>query len=154
MSPDSDLNALAEQASNLVISQSEFPGGIGHEEASQAKAEADAAQQQAQMLEAAAGAVIMGLLAALRKRIIKQLPEFEEECPLEMLQGPAAASVDLLRDYIASLANLAGPGSKYAMLAVSLLPIGMAYISAIDKHSKASASRAPTQTGGGDAPGE
>ncbi|CAN7401571.1 hypothetical protein LJR129_002481 [Acidovorax sp. LjRoot129] len=122
---------------NAVFTPVDAPKGPAQE---QQQAEADeAAQQEAQMLQAVSlgvSKIVFAGLRALRSAISKSMPEILEEWPDEVLRGPADAAAPVLQKYMERITALAGRNPELAMLVVALVPLAMGYVSAVEKHSR------------------
>lgn len=106
--------------------------------AASAAAEA-AAQQEAQALAAMEQGVqrlVFFGLKALRAYLGRSLPEIHQEWPDQVLHPPADAAVPLLRKHMGRLIEVAGANPELAVLAVSLVPLGMGYMSAVERHAR------------------
>lgn len=102
-------------------------------------AAAAAAQQEAQALAAMEQGVqrlVFFGLKALRAYIARRLPEIHQEWPDQVLHPPADAAVPLLRKHMGRLIEVAGANPELAVLAVSLVPLGMGYMAAVEKHTR------------------
>lgn len=122
----------------LAFSPVDAPG-IGAGQAQQDAAADEAAAQEAQMLQAVSlgvAKIVFAGLRAVRAAIAKSMPEIMEEWPDEVLRGPADAAAPVLQRYMTRLSELAGRNPEVAMLVVSLVPLAMGYVTALDKHSR------------------
>lgn len=130
-------NEVIDPLENAVFTPVDQPKGPAQD---QQRAEADeAAQQEAQMLQAVSlgvSKIVYAGLRALRAAIAKSMPEIMEEWPDEVLRGPADAAAPVLQKYMERLTALAGRNPELAMLAVALVPMVMGYVSALEKHSR------------------
>lgn len=98
-----------------------------------------AAQQEAQALAAMEQGVqrlVFFGLKALRAYLARRLPEINQEWPDQVLHPPAEAAVPLLRKHLGRMMEVAGAHPELAVLAVSLVPLGMGYMAAVEKHSR------------------
>ncbi|WP_462389409.1 hypothetical protein [Acidovorax sp. Q11] len=123
---------------NLAFSPVDGPA-LGAGQAAQDAAADEAAAQEAQMLQAVSlgvAKIVFAGLRAVRSAIAKSMPEIMEEWPDEVLRGPADAAAPVLQRYMTRLSELAGRNPELAMLVVSLVPLAMGYVTALDKHSR------------------
>jgi GAF domain-containing protein len=114
----------------------------------QAAAEAEA-QQQAQALQAIEAGIMRVVyfgLRAVRGAIARRMPEIMDEWPDPVLQGPAEASVPLLRRHMEKLSQIAGANPELTVFALSLVPLGMGYIAAAEKNSRTVEDATPKST--------
>ena len=98
-----------------------------------------AAQQEAQALAAMEQGVqrlVFFALRALRGYLAGRLPEINQEWPDQVLHPPAEAAVPLLRKHMGKLMEVAGANPELAVFAVSLVPLGMGYMAAVEKHAR------------------
>lgn len=98
-----------------------------------------AAQQEAQALAAMEQGVqrlVFFGLKALRAYLARRLPEINQEWPDQVLHPPAEAAVPLLRKHLGRMMEVAGAHPELAVLAVSLVPLGMGYMAAVEKHAR------------------
>lgn len=127
--PD-ELEALAGQAQ---ASMTNPPlGQLGTEldtTAGQGAADAESMKQ----IEAGAQFVILALLKMARAAIAKRLPEIREEWTDDALAGPAAAAVPVLKKHIEKLMTIAGSSPEVAALALSLIPLVLGVVNAVDR---------------------
>lgn len=111
------------------------------------RARIEAAQAEAGVLlkaiDAGAARLVLGLLKAVRARIAKSLPEIADEWTDEVLQGPADASLPVLRKYAGWLMSTLGEHEEIAALAFSLLPLATGYMAAVDKHQAKNVEASP-----------
>lgn len=99
---------------------------------------ADAEQAQTMAaIEAGAAKVVLGLLKAARSFLAKRLPEILDEWPDDVLRQPAEAAIPLLRKHMESLMKIAGANPELAVFLMSLLPLVMGYVSAVEAHDRA-----------------
>lgn len=122
---------------NAVFTPVDAPKGPAQE---QQQAEADeAAQQEAQMLQAVSlgvSKIVFAGLRAVRSAIAKSMPEIIEEWPDDVLRGPADAAAPVLQRYMTRITELAGRNPEVAMLVISLVPLAMGYVTALEKNSR------------------
>lgn len=100
---------------------------------------AAAAQNEAAALAAMEQGVqrlVFFALKACRAYIARKLPEINQEWPDQVLHPPAEAAVPLLRKHMAKIMEVAGSNPELAMLAISLVPLGMGYMAAVEKHAR------------------
>lgn len=100
---------------------------------------AAAAHQEAQALAAMEQGVqrlVFFGLKALRAYLARRLPEINQEWPDQVLHPPAEAAVPLLRKHMGKLMEVAGANPELAVLAVSLVPLGMGYMAAMERHAR------------------
>lgn len=128
------LDVLAAQADNAGAPAPDQQGDNG--EPSQQEMEAAAAAAMAK-LEAGVAKVMLALLKAGRAWACKRLPELREEWTDELLQEPANAAIPLLKKHVGFLMSTIGQSPEAAALAISVLPLVMGYINAIDRHEAA-----------------
>lgn len=106
----------------------------------QQQAEADeAAQQEAAMLQQVSlgiSRIVFAGLRAVRSAIAKSMPEIMEEWPDDVLRGPADAAAPVLQRYMTRITELAGRNPEVAMLVISLVPLAMGYVTALEKHGR------------------
>ncbi|MGC1173129.1 hypothetical protein [Polaromonas sp.] len=133
-SPASPLDLLAAQADTAGAPLPDQQGDNG--EPSQQEMEAAAAATMAK-LEAGVSKVMLALLKAGRAWACKKLPELREEWTDDLLQDPADAAVPLLKKHLSFLMSAIGQSPEAAALAISVLPLVMGYVNAIDKHEAA-----------------
>lgn len=122
----------------LTFSPVDAPG-LGAASQAQDAAQAEAAAAEAQAMAAVfAGVskVVFAGLKALRAVIARKMPEILDEWPDEVLRAPADASAPVLQRYMERLASLAGRYPEFSLLVVSLVPMCMGYITALERHSK------------------
>lgn len=131
----SPLEALADKAQDLIEGQAQGDGD-GEGDPSQQVLEEQAAKSMA-MLEAGVSKVLLAFLKVGRTWAAKRLPELRDEWTDEMLQEPAAAAVPLIKKHLSFLMSVVGQSPEAAALAISLLPLAMGYIAALDKHEEA-----------------
>ena len=105
------------------------------EEMQRAQEQEQANAQAMAMMEAGAVAVVSGLLKVARYLIDKKLnlPEIREEWSDEVLQEPAKAAIPLLKKHFSKLMEIAGSSPETAVFAMSLIPLAMGVVSAMDK---------------------
>lgn len=123
-------DAAADLASSAAPSA---PGAPGAPIDQAAAAEAEQAAKTQALIEAGAAQIVLGLLKVARKFIAQQLPEIREEWTDEALQAPAQAAVPLLNKYLTKLMAIAGSSPEAAAFALSLLPLGLGIVNAMDK---------------------
>jgi hypothetical protein len=87
-------------------------------------------------IEAGLEKIIYFGLRALRTAIAKKMPEINDEWTDDLLKGPSAAAVPLVRKHLDSIMQIAGQNPELAMLAISVIPLALGYVAAIEKHSK------------------
>jgi hypothetical protein len=112
----------------------------GSNDNGQAEAQALEAEQQAAQfakLMAGLGVFTLKVAKALRQRAARNLPELLEHVTDADLQGPADALPAVLNKHLSKLSPLLGLYPEEAMLMLSLIPIGMGYVSALEAHSNA-----------------
>lgn len=122
----SEMERLAQ---SLEISPS-GPASAANDEADEA-AKAEAVKQ----LNAAAGAMIFGLLKAVRSRVARKLPEIREEWPDELLRVPADAAVPVAQKHLGRFLKFGVGFEEEGALAVAMLPLVMGYLSASEKNA-------------------
>lgn len=132
--PD-ELSSLASQAQ---ASMTEPPLGEGTTEldttAGQGtKADQAAAAQAMANIEAGAKQVLLALAKMARAAIAKRLPEIREEWTDDALAAPAAAAVPLLKKHMEKLMMLAGSSPEAAAFALSLIPLVLGVVNAMDR---------------------
>lgn len=125
---------------SVTFSPVDGPGlGAPAAQSAEAAAAAEAEAQEAQMLQAVSlgvSKIVLAALRALRTSIAKSMPEILDEWPDEVLRAPADAAAPVLQRYMTRITELMGRNPEMAMLAVALVPLGMGYISAVEKHSR------------------
>lgn len=89
-----------------------------------------------QALEAGAVKIIFFGLKAVRANVSRKMPEILDEWSDPVLEGPAIAAVPVAKKYLAPLMQVAGSHPEFAMLAISLVPLAMGYVSAAERHSR------------------
>jgi hypothetical protein len=102
--------------------------------AAQASAEQEAAALQA--IQAGMQKILFFGLKALRAYIARKMPEIVDEWPDSVLRAPAEAAVPLLQEHMSKIMAVAGQNPNLAMLALSLVPMGMGYMSAAERHAR------------------
>lgn len=112
-----------------------------------AQAEAEAQGKALQAIEAGITRVVYFLLRAVRGAIARKMPEILEEWPDPVLLSPAEASVPLLRKHMERITAIAGANPELAVFAISLVPLGMGYIAAAEKHSRTVSDATPKEPG-------
>ncbi len=128
----------ADALEGLTFSPVDGPG-LGAAQAQQDTAADEAAQQEAQMLQAVSlgvSKIVFAALRAVRSAIAKSMPEIMEEWPDQVLRDPADAAAPVLQRYMTRLTELAGRNPELSMLVVSMVPLAMGYVSALEKHSR------------------
>lgn len=133
-----DMTEAIDPLENAVFTPVDGPAA-GAGQAQQQAQDDQAAAQEAKMLQAVSlgvSKIVFAALRALRSTIAKSMPEIVEEWPDELLRGPADAAAPVLQRYMARLAELAGRNPELSMLVVSLVPLAMGYVAALDKHSR------------------
>lgn len=115
--------------------------------AAAAQAEAEAQAKALQAIEAGIVRIVYFGLKALRGAIANKMPEILEEWPDQILMGPAEASVPLLRKHMERITAIAGANPELAVLAISLVPLGMGYVAAAEKHARTVTDATPKEPG-------
>lgn len=92
--------------------------------------------QAMQAIEEGAAKVIMAIFKIARKLIARQLPEIMEEWPDSMLKEPAQAAVPLLKKHLEKVMQALGANPELAVFCMSMVPLGMGYIAAMERHQK------------------
>lgn len=110
--------------------------------ATQAGAEADQAQTTA-ALDATVAKVAFGLLRAARTLIGRKLPEIHAEWSDDVLRGPADALPPVMRRYAGTVSDWAGRYPELFGLGLSVLPMLMGYVAAVEKHAMTVTDAAP-----------
>lgn len=131
----SPLDALAAQANAATAPPADGQDG-DNGVPSQQDMEAAAAAAMAK-LEAGVSKVMLALLKAGRAWACKKLPELREEWTDELLQEPADAAIPLIKKHLSFLMQAVGQSPEAAALALSVLPLVMGYVNAIDRHEAA-----------------
>ena len=131
----SPLDVLAAQA-NAATAPPADEQDSDNGEPSQQEMEAAAAAAMAK-LEAGVSKVMLALLKAGRAWACKKLPELREEWTDELLQDPADAAIPLIKKHLSFLMQTVGQSPEAAALALSVLPLVMGYVNAIDRHEAA-----------------
>lgn len=122
------LDALASQAEQATIGATDLDAaGIP---AGQPTQQDDEGQRK---LEAMAASVLVGLLKLARQAIAKRLPEIREEWTDDKLDAPAQAAIPLMRKHMAKLMELAGSNPELALFVISCVPLGMGFMTAMDR---------------------
>ena len=96
-------------------------------------------QEQAQLMasiDAGASKVIFALLKMARSLVARQLPEIMEEWRDSVLKEPAEAAVPLIKKHLEKLMQVLGSNPELTVFAMSLLPLGMGYVAALERHDK------------------
>ena len=106
------------------------------EAAAAAEATAQSEAQALAAMEQGVQRLVFFGLKALRAYLGRSLPEIHQEWPDSVLNPPADAAVPLLRKHMGRLIEVAGANPELAVLAVSLVPLGMGYMAAVEKHSR------------------
>jgi hypothetical protein len=99
------------------------------QQADQAQAEAKASQVAVIVEKLAAG-----LLRAARAMIAHRIPEIREEWPDEILLEPAKHVAPVLQKRAAGLLAHAEKYPEEAMLVISMLPLALGAVAALEKH--------------------
>ena len=97
-------------------------------------------QQQSQAMQAieeGAAKVIIALFKIARKLIARQLPEIREEWTDSALKEPATAAIPLLKKHLEKAMQFLGSNPEAAVFCMALVPLGMGYIAAAERHDKA-----------------
>lgn len=81
------------------------------------------------------GLIALGLFKALRKRAARNTPEVLEYITDEMLQGPVDALPPVIQKHMAKLSPIMGMYPEECLLVMSVLPIGFAYVSALEANA-------------------
>ena len=92
------------------------------------------------MLHAGMASVVLMALKVARAAIARRLPEIREEWPDDMLAAPAEAAVPLLRKHLDRLMTVVGTSPELAAFVMSLIPLALGAVTAIDK-AQANAAR-------------
>ena len=116
-------------------------------ERAQQEADAKAMGEAINAMQAGVQALVLGGLRAVRTRLARGLPELLDEWPDAVLEAPAKASIPVINKYAAKWMPLLGNYPEEAALAMSLLPLTMGYMAAIDKHRAAVVASAPAPAG-------
>lgn len=105
------------------------------QDAAQAQADQQSEAQAMAIMEAGAVSVVLGLFKVIRFLIDKKLnlPEIRDEWSDDKLEEPAKASIPLLKKHFAKLMEIVGSSPETAVFAMSLLPLCMGLVSAMDK---------------------
>lgn len=135
------LDALAAQASSLE--QTAPPPDQATQDQEAADAQAMAAIEQGMVK------VLMMALKVGRALIARKVPEIKDEWPDELLEQPAIAAVPLLRKHVASLMSVVGSSPELAAFVLSLFPLGMGLMTAMEKADKRARDEANNQAGAG-----
>lgn len=121
------LHALAEQFAAEESGPS--PEQAQQQQADQAQAEAKASQ-----LAVIVEKLASGLLRATRAVIAQRIPEIREEWPDEILLEPAKYVAPVLQKRAAGLMAHAEQYPEEAMLLISVLPLTLGAVAALEKH--------------------
>lgn len=124
--PVNPLDALAQQAQAF-----ESTPDTGAENTTSNHAEQDA--QAAAMLKAGMVTVLMMLAKVGRAMIARHLPEIKEEWPDAMLHDTAEAAVPLLEKHLSKLMEVVGSSPELAAFVMSLFPMGLGLMAAMEK---------------------
>lgn len=103
----------------------------------EAAAAAAAEAQSLAAIEAGVQRLVLFALKAARAYIARTVPEINEEWPDEVLKPPAEAAVPLLRRHLGQIMEIAGAHPEAAALVISVVPLALGYMAALDKHAKA-----------------
>lgn len=103
-----------------------------------AQAQADQHQADAAMrkVEAGVAVILFAVLKVVRALIAKELPEIIDEWPDAVLKQPAEAAIPLLKKHMEKVMQFLGQNPEAAVFAMSLIPLGMGYIAAAERHDK------------------
>lgn len=107
--------------------------------ASEAGPEVQNDPQQAQALaaiEAGAAAVVLALFKVARSLIARHLPEIMDEWSDVVIKEPAKAAVPLIKKHMQKIMEVLGSNPELAVFAMSLVPLGMGYVAALERHDK------------------
>lgn len=99
-----------------------------------AQEEANQAQEAIDKMVAGLGKLSFKIFKALRQRAARRLPELLDHVTDADLQGPAEALPPVIQKHLARLAPFMGAYPEEAMLLLSMLPIGMGYVAALEAH--------------------
>ena len=121
------LDALADEAAMI--------GVVTEKPAAPPQEDIDAEKSMA-AVEAGFQAVLLGLLKIGRAFVAKHLPEIQEEWTDEALAAPTVTAMPLVRKHLAGLMQIVGSSPELAAFAISLIPLGLGVITAMDKASK------------------
>jgi len=114
---------------------SELGGAANEPNAEDQQAEAQQAQAMA-AIEAGAAKVLYALFKIARSLIARQLPEILDEWSDAIIKEPATAAVPLLKKHLEKAMAVLGANPELAVFAMSLIPLGMGYITAMERHDK------------------
>lgn len=89
-----------------------------------------------QAIEAGIGKVLLYGFKVLRAVIARKLPEIKDEWPDDVLQAPADAAVPLVRKHLDAIMQIAGANPELTVFALSMLPLAMGYLAAVERHEK------------------
>jgi hypothetical protein len=138
--PNSDLIDIVFEPLEGQHGQPGAAPGPTPEEQSQAEAMA--------AIEAGAAKFILALLKMGRALVAKHLPEIREEWTDPVLQSPAEAAVPLLKKYMSQIMNVIGSNAELAAFAMAMIPLGMGYLSAMDRAAAVSDVQSKPAPGG------
>lgn len=138
---------LASLATQAQASMTVPPLGEGATELDTAVAERDqaSADQAMAQIEAGARQVLLALAKMARAAIAKGLPEIREEWTDEALAGPAAAAVPLLKKHIEKLMTIAGSSPEAAAFVLSVIPLILGVVNALDRAEQRRKAEAATE---------
>lgn len=102
-----------------------------------APAEDMQASEAMQKIEQGAVKLIVTMLKVARAIIARKVPEIKDEWTDDLFQAPAEAVLPILKKYASGLMEIIGKNEHLAALAVSLIPLAMGAMNAVERHEKA-----------------
>lgn len=149
---DKKPDELASLAAQAQASMTVPPLGEGTTELDTTAGQGPTDAQAMAMIEEGAKKVLLALAKLARAAIAKRLPEIREEWTDEDLAGPAAAAVPLLKKHMDKLMTLAGSSPEAAAFALSLIPLVLGVVNAMDRAEQRRKAEASTAAPGAAAP--
>jgi hypothetical protein len=132
----SPLDALAQQAQAFETTPEHGTEGTTTGQQSEQEAQAEA------MLKAGMVTVLMMVAKVGRAMIARHLPEIKDEWPDAMLHDTATAAVPLLEKHLAKLMEVVGSSPELAAFVMSLFPMGLGLMAAMEKADQNARARA------------
>lgn len=129
---DHPLMTLADEAAGNGAGQGATDFDVS--EQARQKGEQDAADQAVAAMMGGVRQLAFGAIRAVRTRIARTLPEILDEWTDDAMAAPVDASVPVINKYAAKWMPLLGSYPEETALAMSLLPLVMGYVAAMEKH--------------------
>lgn len=111
-------------------------GGAANEPSQEDQAAAEQQAQAMAAIESGAASVLFALFKVARSLIARQLPEIMDEWTDAILKEPAKAAIPLVKKHLEKVMQVLGSNPELAVFAMSLIPLGMGYVAALERHDK------------------